>query len=94
MKWRILFGSLFVASVIMMFVYSMKPLVESNVTTKDTVIRLDHEGYPTGEGYATNPTSRIYQDNYAAIGAVIGFGIIAGASVIGFALVIREKNSS
>lgn len=93
MKWRIIFSFLFVTSVIMMFVYSKKTLVEIAITTEG--IGWGHDAQ--GNLSSTQPTTdvkREYRPNYVAVGMVIGFAIIAGASVIAFAFTISDKNST
>jgi hypothetical protein len=87
MKWKVPFSVLFLASIIMMFVYAKKPLVTYSKTTIENVYSADHI-------FSPEPVTRTYQDNYASIGAVIGFGILAGASLISFALVIRKDKYS
>ncbi|MGC4034588.1 MAG: hypothetical protein QM764_01415 [Chitinophagaceae bacterium] len=84
MKWKIIFTLLFIASVIMMFMYIDKPLVVYTRTAIEDV-------YLPNGSYSTEPVTRTYQDNYASIGAGIGFAILAGASLICFALTIRSE---
>lgn len=93
MKWRILFSLLFVASVVMMFVYSKKNLVEINVTTEGVGWGLDAQGNPS-DTQPTKHVKREYRDNYTAVGMVIGFASIAGASVIAFAFTLRDKDGA
>jgi hypothetical protein len=90
MTWRIIFSFLFVTSVVMMFVYSKKTLVEFDITTEGVGWGLDAQGNFS----TTRPTKNVkreYRANYVAVGMVIGFAIIAGASVIAFAFTIRDK---
>ena len=87
------FSVLFVASVVMVFVYSKKILVEINITTEGVGWAHDAQGNFSGIQPTTN-VKQEYRDNYPAVGMVIGFAIIAGASVIAFALTIRDKNSN
>jgi len=92
MKWRILFSLLFVTSVVMMFVYSNKNLVEINITTEGVGWGLDAQGNPS-DTQQTKHVKREYRDNFTAVGMVIGFAIIAGASVISFAFTLKDKDS-
>lgn len=93
MKWTILFSFLFVASVVMMFVYSKKPLVEIDVTTEGIGWGLDAQGN-ISHSKPTKNEKREYRDNYAAVGMVIGFAIIDGASIIALAYTVKDKNST
>jgi hypothetical protein len=93
MNWRILFSFLFVASVVMMFVYSQKTLLEVKYTREGVGERIDAQGNYSGN-QPSEIVKREYRNNYMAVGMVIGFAIIAGASVISFAFTIREKSSS
>jgi hypothetical protein len=74
----------------MMFVYSKKTLVEFDITTEGVGVGLDAEGKLS----YSQPTKNVkweYRANYVAVGMVIGFAIIAGASVIAFAFTMRDK---
>jgi hypothetical protein len=83
MKWKIIFSVFFLGSVVMMLVYLKKPLV---IYTRKTIENV----YSTDTIYSPEPVTRTYQDNYASIGAVIGFGILASASLISFAFVVQK----
>jgi len=86
MKWKLIFSSFFIASVIMMFVYINKKLVIYSRTMTEKIPLV-------GGGYSTEPVAKTFQDNYSSNGAVIGFGILAGASLISVALTIRKEKS-
>lgn len=88
MKW--IFSLLFVTSVVMMFVYSKKTLVQFDVTTEG--VGWGHDAQ--GNFSTTQPTQNVKREflpNYVAVGMVIGFAIIAGASIIAFAFTIRDN---
>jgi hypothetical protein len=91
MNWKILFSFLFVASVVMMFVSGKKSLLEVNITREGVVV--DAQGKFVGN-QPPEIVKREYRDNYIAVGMVIGFAIIAGASVIALAFTIRDNNST
>jgi hypothetical protein len=86
MKWKVVFSVFFVGSVVMMFVNLKKPLV---IYTRKTIENV----YSTDSIYSPEPVTRTYQDNYAAIGGVIGFGVLAAASLISFALVLQKRQT-
>jgi hypothetical protein len=87
MQWRMLFGFLFVASVVTMFVYSKKYVVEVTIRTPEDV-GFDVHGELKVQSYNVK---RQVRDDTTAVGMVVGFAIIAGASVIAFAYTLRDK---
>jgi len=87
MKWKILFGVLFVLSVIMTFTYTNKSMVIYNKTSVEKVP--DSEG----KSFFEEQVTRTYEDNYASIGGAIGFGIIAAASLLALAIIVRNERS-
>ncbi len=93
MNWEILFSFLFVASVVMMFVYSKKTLLEVKYTREGVGVGVDAQGNFSGN-QPPEIVKREYRNNYMAVGMVIGFAIIAGASAISFAFTIRDNNSA
>jgi hypothetical protein len=86
MKWKVVFSVFFLGSVVMMFFNLKKPLV---IYTRKTIENV----YSTDSIYSPEPVTRTYQDNYAAIGGVIGFGVLAAASLISFALVVQKRQT-
>ena len=46
---------------------------------------------PSGETFFDERVTRTYQDNYAAIGGAIGFGIIAAASLLALAILVKNE---
>jgi hypothetical protein len=85
MKWKILFGVLFVLSVTMTFINTNKSMVSYN---KSSVEKVPASG---GGSFFEEQVTRTYQDNYAAIGGAIGFGIIAAASLLALAIVVKNE---
>jgi hypothetical protein len=85
MKWKILFGFLFVLSVMMTFIYTNKSMVTYN---KASIENVPVSG---GESFSVERVTRTYQDNYASIGGAIGFGVIAAASLLALAIVVRNE---
>ena len=87
MKWRILFGTLFVWCIVMTFIYANKSMVSYNRSSVENVPTSD------GETFFKETVTRTYQDNYAAIGGAIGFGIIAAAALLAFAIVVKNEKT-
>ena len=85
MKWKILFGVLFVLSVAMTFIYTNKSMIIYNKSSVENVPASD------GESFFKEQVTRTYQDNYASIGGAIGFGIIAAASLLAFAIQVKNE---
>jgi len=85
MKWKILFGVLFVLFVIMTFIYGNKSMISYNKSSVENVPA------PNGGSFFEERVTRAYQDNYASIGGAIGFGIIAAASLLAFANTIKNE---
>jgi hypothetical protein len=85
MKWKILFGVLFVLSVTMTFIYTNKSMVIYN---KSSLENVPDSG---GETFSEQRVTRTYQDNYASIGGAIGFGLIAAASLLALAFVVKNE---
>jgi hypothetical protein len=85
MKWKILFGGLFILSVTMTFIYAKKSMIIYNKTSVENVPASD------GESFFKERVTRTYQDNYASIGGAIGFGIIAAASLLAFAILVKNE---
>lgn len=92
MKWKLTFAFLFLTSIVALVYYSRMPLIEYTVVTTEVVQRLDEDGYPTGEGHMKQPSTKTYKDNNAAKGGALGFGIIAGASLLCFAWMLRRED--
>jgi hypothetical protein len=76
----------FIGSIVMMYMHINKPLVVYELTAAENV------HYSDGSS-SVKPITRTYQDNYASVGAVIGFGILAAASLISFALVVQKRQT-
>ena len=87
MQWKLIFGILFLASVVMTFIYAEKPLIIYNKTSVENI------SDSTPGGTIEESVTRTYQDNYASIGGAIGFGVIAAGALIGLALTIRREGS-
>ena len=85
MKWKIFFAILFASSVAMTFVYTNRSLVVYNRSSVEKVPD------SSGVGFFEGRVTRTYQDNYASIGGAIGFGIIAAASLLAFAITVRNE---
>jgi hypothetical protein len=85
MKWKILFGVLFVLSVAMVFIYTNKSMIIYNKSSVENVPASN------GEIFFKEQVTRTYQDNYGAIGGAIGFGIIAAASLLAFAFTVKNE---
>ena len=85
MKWKTLFGGLFILSVTMTFIYANKSMIIYNKTSVENVPASD------GGSFFKEQVTRTYQDNYASIGGAIGFGIIAAASLLAFAICVKNE---
>jgi hypothetical protein len=85
MKWKILFGGLFILSVTMTFIYVNKSMIIYNKSSVENVPASD------GKSFFEERVTRTYQDNYASIGGAIGFGIIAAASLLAFAISVKNE---
>ena len=85
MKWKILFGGLFILSVTMTFIYASKSMI---IYDKSSVENVPASG---GGSFFKERVTRTYQDNYASIGGAIGFGIIAAASLLAFAILVKNE---
>jgi hypothetical protein len=85
MKWKILFGGLFILSVTLTFIYANKSMIIYNKSSVENVPA------PSGGSFFEEQVTRTYQDNYASIGGAIGFGIIAAASLLAFALTVKKE---
>ncbi|HEV8503913.1 MAG TPA: hypothetical protein VGQ53_00885 [Chitinophagaceae bacterium] len=86
MKWKVLFGILFILSVALTFIYTNKSMVVYN---KSAVEKVPSDG----GGFFEERVTRTYHDNYAAIGGAIGFGIIAAASLLAFAIAAKSERT-
>lgn len=87
MKWKILFGVLFASSVAISFIYANRSMIVYNRSSVENVPASD------GGSFFTERVTRTYQDNYAAIGGAIGFGIIAAASLLAFAITVKNEKA-
>ena len=85
MKWKILFGGLFILSVTMTFIYANKSMIIYNKSSVENVPASN------GGSFFEERLTRTYQDNYASIGGAIGFGIIAAASLLAFAILVKNE---
>jgi hypothetical protein len=85
MKWKILFGGLFILSVIMTFIYANKSMIIYNKSSVENVPASN------GGSFFEERVTRTYEDNYASIGGAIGFGIIAAASLLAFAIPVKNE---
>jgi len=87
MKWKILLGILFVWCIVMTFIYANKSMIIYDKSSVENVPS------PSGQSYFKETVTRTYQDNYASIGGAIGFGIIAAASLLAFAIAAKNEKS-
>ena len=71
----------------MTFTYTNKSMVIYSRSSVEKVPASD------GKSYFVEPVTRTYQDNYASIGGAIGFGIIAAASLLALAIIVRNERS-
>ena len=85
MKWKILFGVLFVVSITITFIYANKSMVVYNKSSVEKVPSF------SGETFSVERVTRTYQDNYASIGGAIGFGVLAAASLLALAIVVKNE---
>ena len=94
MNWKIAFGVLFFLSVTLMIVYANKNLIVYDKTTTEE-FKETYKNENGGTSVLSHPQNitRTYQDNYAAIGGAIGFGILAAASLLAFASAEKNENS-
>ena len=92
MNWKILFGLLFIFFAALVVIYANKSLVLYERTTVEDVTHKgkDENGAMAVYSQPQNIT-RTYQDNYASIGGAIGFGIIAAAALLAFAIAVKNE---
>lgn len=93
MYWKFLFGILFILFVVLTITYAGKSLVVYNKVTIESVVdkKLKEEDGKVSTYSHPQQVTRTYQDNYAAIGGAIGLAILGAASLIGFALLVRQE---
>jgi hypothetical protein len=88
MKWKVpLFSIIFIISIACMFWFLNKPLIVYSKTVIEEV------QLPAGS-LTKEPVTKTYQENYGSIGAVIGFGILAGASIVSIAISVKTVNGN
>ena len=94
MNWKLLFGLLFIVFVALTVIYANKSLVVSDrVTIEDVRETVKDETGAVSVNSHPQRITRTYQDNYASIGGAIGFGIIASASLLAFAITIKKDKA-
>ena len=69
----------------MTFIYANKSMIIYNKSSVEKVPA------PSGGSFFEEQVTRTYQDNYASIGGAIGFGIIAAASLLAFAIQVKNE---
>jgi hypothetical protein len=90
MSWKIVFGFLFIVFVYLTVNYANKSMVlYAKTAVEDSRYTVKEESGTAVYSHPQNVT-RTYQDNYASIGGAIGFGIIAAASLLAFAITVRN----
>ena len=72
-------------SVIMTFIYANKSMIIYDKSSVENVPASD------GGSFFKERVTRTYQDNYASIGGAIGFGLIAAASLLAFAICVKNE---
>ena len=77
----LLFGLLFVAFTSLMVFYANKDLVVYQKTSNEKI-------YDSDTVYHTGEVTRTYQDNYAASGGSIAFGILGAAALLSFTIIL------
>lgn len=87
MKWKVLFGLLFVLSITMTLVFTNKSLITYNKSSIEKVPA------SSGTSFSEEQITRTYEDNYASLGGAIAFGIIAAASLLAFAITVKKEKS-
>ena len=94
MKWKLLFGLFFIIFVTLTVIYANKSLVLFDRVTIEDVRETSKDENGTTSVYShPQKITRTYQDNYASMGGAIGFGVIAAASLLAFAITIRNDKS-
>lgn len=86
MKWKILFGLLFILFIILSIFYSSRSLIVYQKTANEKI-------QETPTIYHYREVTRTYEDNYASIGGAIAFGIVAAGSIIAFAIILKNENA-
>ncbi len=86
MKWTLLFGILFIGFTILSLFYANKSLVVYQGNAIETI-----KDAPTISH--DKEVTKTYEDNYAAIGGSIAFGILGAASLLAFAIILHRNKS-
>jgi hypothetical protein len=96
MKWKIIYGVIFFISIFFLFYYSNKrAVIYQKALVEEITDSIKNEQGIISTLSHPEKVTRVYQDNFASIGGAIGFGLIAAASILAFALTInKEKMSS
>jgi hypothetical protein len=94
MNWKFFFGFLFVAFVGLTVIYANKSLTLYDKVTVEDIRETSKDENGASSVYShPQKVTRTYQDNYASIGGAIGFGIIAAASLLAFAITIKNEKT-
>jgi len=86
MKWKLLFGILFIVFTILSLLYANKSLIvyqENTIETIKDAPTISHD----------KEIIKTYEDNYAANGGSIAFGILGAASLLAFTIILRKDKS-
>ena len=94
MNWKFLFGFLFAVFVGLTVIYANKSLVLYDKVAVEDIRETSKDENGTSSVFShPQKVTRTYRDNYAAIGGAIGFGIIAAASLLAFAIIIKNEKA-
>jgi hypothetical protein len=94
MSWKVPFGLLFIVFVALTAMYANKSMIVYTTTSVDEARHSVKEENEMAITYShPQNITRTYQDNYASIGGAIAFGIIAAASLLAFAITVKNENS-
>jgi len=83
MKWKLIFGILFIVFTMLSLWYANKSLVTYQRNTIETI-------YDTPTIFHNKEVTKTYEDNYAANGGAIAFGMLDAASLLAFASLLRK----
>jgi TRAP-type C4-dicarboxylate transport system permease small subunit len=94
MNWKLLFAALFILFLSLSWMYANKTAVSyQKVSTEDvSKVTRDENGAAIILSHP-HDVQRTYQENYAAAGGAIGFGIIAAAALVGLAIFVQSEHS-
>jgi len=94
MKLKVVYSLIFAISILLMVFYASKKLVLYDKSAIEEVKKFSGIENGVSTTYSSpQKVTRTYQDNYASIGGAIGFGIVAAASLLAFAIAVKNEKS-